>query len=311
MRLKLLGSAAGGGLPQWNCACPNCRRARAGDPRTRPRTNASLAVSPDGEAWYIVNASPFIHQQIENFPSLHPGPSIRFTPIRGVLLTDAELDHTLGLLQMRESAELDVYASEPVLAALEGPFPVRRIMERYARIEWRLAAPGQPFSLFDGRLEILPYQTGVKPPRYAADLRLRPPERGAGDAGHAPWVLGYRITDRQTGGVAAYAPGIEAWTQELLDFLTAADIVFIDGTLWEADELVRLGISGLTAADMGHVPIAGRDGSLEHLAELPARRKILIHVNNTNPVLDEASPEFRLISRHGIEVGADGMELEL
>ena len=311
MRLKLLGSAAGGGLPQWNCACPNCRRARAGDPHTRPRTNASLAVSPDGEAWYIVNASPYIHQQIESAPSLHPGPSIRFTPIRGVLLTDAELDHTLGLLQMRESAELDVYASEPVLAALEGPFPVRRILERYARMKWRPVAPGESFALFDGRLEILPFQTGVKPPRYAADMRLHPPERIAGDAVQAPWVLGYKITDRQTGGVAVYAPGIETWTRELLDQLASAECIFIDGTLWEADELVRMGISELTAADMGHVPIAGRDGSLERIAKLPAKRKILVHVNNTNPVLDEASPEFRLISRHGIEVGADGMELEL
>lgn len=304
MRLKLLGSAAGGGLPQWNCACPNCRRARAGDSRSHARTNASLAVSPDGETWCIVNASPYIHQQIEATPALLPGPSIRGTPIRSVLLTDAELDHTLGLLQLRESAELDVYASEPVLAALSGPLPVRSILERYARFHWNLVMPGESFLLFDGRLEILPFMSGVKPPRYAAGMRHH-------DSSNSPWVLGYRITDRLTGGVAIYAPGIEAWTQELEDQLASADCIFIDGTFWEADELVRLGISDLTASDMGHLPIAGPDGTLQRMAALPAKRKIFVHVNNTNPILDESSPEFQIIRSLGLEVGIDGWELEV
>jgi pyrroloquinoline quinone biosynthesis protein B len=307
MLLKILGSAAGGGLPQWNCACPNCVRARAGDPLTRARTNASLAISPDGEAWYIINASPYIHQQIEAFSSLLPGPSIRGTPILGILLTDAELDHTLGLLQLRESAELDIYAAEPVLAALSGPFPVRSIVERYARFCWKMVVPDESFTLFDGRLEIFPFMSGCKPPRYAADIQTLDQRGFPG----APWVLGYRITDRLTGGVAVYAPGIEAWTHTLQNQLSQADCVLIDGTFWEADELVKLGISDLTASDMGHIPITGQDGSLHRMAELPAKRKIFVHVNNTNPILDETSREFRIISSHGIEVGIDGLELEV
>ncbi len=307
MILKILGSAAGGGFPQWNCACPNCRRARAGDPRLRARRNASLAFSADGGKWYIINATPDIHEQIESFRSLLPGPSLRSTPILGVLLTDAELDHTLGLLQMRESAELDIYGAKPVFEALSGPFPVRRMLSRYARFHWKPVNPQESFLLFGGRMEICPFFLGCKPPRYVSAVC----ENKANAWNHEPWVIGYRIRDRLTEGVAVYAPGMESWSQALTRQLETADCVLVDGTFWDADELRSLGVSEWTAADMGHVPISGPDGSLNRLAQLPAKRKIYVHINNTNPILDERSDAYREVRDRGIEVGFDGLELEV
>lgn len=301
MRIKVLGTAAGGGFPQWNCGCPTCLLARKGEGAARARTNDSLAISDDGEAWYLLNATPDVCAQIESAPQLHPR-SVRGTPIAGVLLTDAELDHTVGLLSLRQGTELDVYASLPVLEALAGVFPVRRIVEPYADFRWRAALPWESFPLFGGNLIVVPFSLGRKPPRYAS---------GGREEEEAPWVIGYRIEDARTGGAVVYASGIEEWTEELDRQTANADCVFADGTFWRSDELRGLGVSELTAAEMGHLPIAGPDGSLERLARLPAKRKIYIHVNNTNPILDESSAERRRLREKGIEIGFDGMELEV
>ncbi len=302
MIIKVLGSAAGGGYPQWNCACPNCKRARAGAPSLRARRNDSLAVSPDGKRWALLNAGPDVCLQTEAYGPLHPGPSLRESPIQAVLLTDGELDHTTGLLQLRQSASLEIYAPPPVLSALSDEFPLRRIVEPYANFRWLEAQPEESFPLFGGELAVCPFYLGDKPPRYA----------GANShQDRAAWVVGYRLTDRLTGGVAVYAPGIETWSPTLEQHLDEADCLFLDGTFWHGDELRSLGVSDLVAADMGHLPVAGPHGSAERLARLPARRKVYIHVNNTNPMLDESSPERHRLTELGIEVGVDGMEMEV
>lgn len=306
MFVRILGSAAGGGYPQWNCACPNCRRLRAGDPRVRRRTNDSLAISADGRSWMLINASPDISAQIESFAALHPGPGIRSTPIRGILLTDAELDHTLGLLHLRQGAEMDVYATRPVLNALSGPFPVRHLLEPFAKFHWREAAVSESFPLFGEKLWITPLRLGGKPPRYLFDsarLEDRP--------GDQPWVVGYRLWDAQTGGVTVYAPGVESWSEELEKHLQQADCVLLDGTFWQSDELQVLSAAGLAAADMGHVPLTGPGGSLSRIARLTASRKVLIHLNNTNPILVGDSEAGRTAAEYGIEVGYDGWEVEV
>jgi len=298
--LKVLGSAAGGGYPQWNCACPNCARARSGS--SRARTNDSLAVSADGRSWALLNASPDVCSQLEAHAAFRPGPSVRGSPVRAVLLTDAELDHAAGLLQLRQSAPLDVYAPPPVVRALSEDFPVRRIVEPFASFRWLEALPGESFPLFGGQLTVCPFLLGGKPPRYV---------HGDSAGEEKAWVVGYRLEDAATGGVAVYAPGVENWSPELERRLAEADCVFLDGTFWRSDELVALGVSGKVAADMGHLPVGGPGGTAERLARLPAKRKVYIHVNNTNPMLDDVSPENRSLRELGIEIGYDGMEMEV
>ncbi|MDF2835354.1 MAG: hypothetical protein K0Q63_994 [Paenibacillus sp.] len=308
MYLKILGSSAGGGFPQWNCDCPNCRRARTNDASLQPRMHNSLALSDNGESWYLINATPDVSAQIESHSELQPGSSeIRHTPILGVLLTDAELDHTMGLLHLRESAEIDVYAAAPVLSALQEPFPIQQILGPYAKFRWLEARPQECFPLFGGRILVYPFFMGSKPPRYASVYHNR--LKGAEYC--SPWVIGYRLVDQWTGGKAVYAPGVESWTKELERQLENADCILIDGTFWHSDELINLGISDLAASEMGHIPIAGRNGSLERLTRISAQRKIYIHINNTNPILDEDSKEYRCLKEQGIEVGCDGMELEV
>ncbi len=305
MFLKVLGSAAGGGFPQWNCDCPNCRRVRSNDRSFYNRMHNSLALSDNGEKWYLFNATPDVRSQIESHAELQPGLRIRNTPVLGVLLTDAELDHTIGLLQLRESAELEVYAAPPVLNALQEQFPVRKMLEPYAKFRWLAARPDESLPLFGGRVIVYPFYLGSKPPRYASI------HENKSTVPSSPWVIGYRIVDQSTGGTAIYAPGVEQWTEELEQQLEHADCVFMDGTFWHSDELNRLNISELVAADMGHIPITGPSGSLERFAKVSADRKIYIHINNTNPILDEDSQENLRLRQLGIEVSYDGLELEV
>lgn len=306
MIIKVLGSAAGGGYPQWNCACPNCSRARSGDPSVSARRNDSLAVSPDGIRWALLNASPDICLQSEAYSCLHPGPSMRGSPIQAVLLTDAELDHTTGLLQLRQGSSIDVYAPPPVLLALSDDFPVRRIVEPFASYRWLETNPEESFPLFGGQLSVCSFYLGDKPPRYVYTNVPRNPAQEP-----EPWVVGYRITDLATGGIAVYAPGIETWSRTLERHSEGSDALFLDGTFWKNDELRALGVSELDAFDMGHLPVAGTNGSACRLARLPARRKVYIHINNTNPMLAQDSPERRSLTELGIEIGFDGMELEV
>jgi pyrroloquinoline quinone biosynthesis protein B len=257
-----------------------------------------LAVSGLGKDWYLIGAGPDVRQQIESFPSLTPGPEPRQTPLRGVLLPDAELDHTIGLLLLREGSPLDVYGTAPVLGALAEAFPARRLLDAYTTVRWLEVSAGQPLSLEHGRLTVTAFPTGGRRPRYAANCAID------GD-----WRVGYSIADAESGGVAVFAPSVERWSPELRAAIASAQCVLVDGTFWSDDEMDEVGVRGRSAAATGHVPIAGPAGSAVQLATSPASRRIYVHLNNTNPVLDERSQERRMLEQLGLEVGWDGMEV--
>jgi len=276
VKIRVLGSAAGGGSPQWNCACAPCRQAR----RTgRNRLQDTVAISGDGNAWYLLNASPDVRTQILATPELTPGPGLRETPLRGVVLTTAELDHTLGLLSLREAVALRVYATAAVGHALSAAFALRPILQCYTTLEWTDLGSVQPL---DGGLEVRRVTVGGKRPRYAHDI--------PGD----DWVSALRITDTWTGFVFVYATCLPAWTSEFDDFVKGADEVLLDGTFATEDELTAgTGRPG-SARAMGHLPIAD---SRVRFAGHPGTRFRYGHLNNTNPSAGDD------IARDGLEMG--------
>jgi pyrroloquinoline quinone biosynthesis protein B len=295
VRVRVLGSAAGGGYPQWNCRCGVCDAARAGV-RARPRTQSSLAIRGDDGPWFLVNASPDLRQQLETLdPRRVEG--VRVPPIAGVLLTDAEIDHTAGLLLLRESATpVHVFGAAGVERALRDGYPVLTMLERYSGAAWQTLEPGRTHPLDGSSLTVEPFGAGGDAPRYS-DVDVQ--------------ASGFVFRDRATGGVATYAPGLARLDAGVLGRFAASDLVLVDGTFWRDDELARLGISDRTAHDMGHVPLSGPGGSLGALAGLERPRTVLVHINNTNPILLEDSPEREEVVRAGVEVAYDGLEVEL
>jgi pyrroloquinoline quinone biosynthesis protein B len=300
MLLLVLGTAAGGGIPQWNCACPGCTGARA-HPHRR-RRHASLAVRTSEDRWYVVNATPDLGDQIEARPELHPGPGPRQTPVAGLVLTDAELDHTLGIPRLREADSLQVLATAPVRQALLDRLHLGDVLTPYTSVTWRElprrgTEPLDPH--MNGGLQITGIPVSGKRPRYAADA----PEDDA-------WVVALRLYDPATGRAALYAPALAAWPDRLQQAAEEADCVIVDGTFWDDDEPRRTGISSRTATGMGHLPIEGSDGTAERLAGLSARC-LYTHLNNTNPLVDPAAPQHKRLARLGVEVAYDGMVIEL
>jgi len=296
--VNILGSAAGGGFPQWNCRCETCEAARIGM-RARPRTQSSLAIRGGEGPWFLVNASPDARQQLEALtPRQVDG--VRVPPIAGVLLTDAEIDHNAGLLLLRESAApVRVFGGEGVERALRHGYPVLAILERYCGAEWQTLEPEQATPLEESSLEVEAFATGGDAPRYLSDSDLE------------LQASGFVFRDRVTGGVLTYVPGLARLDDGVLARFAASDLVLVDGTFWRNDELARLGISARSARDMGHVPLSGPGGTLEALARLERPRKALVHINNTNPILIEDSPERDAVLRAGVEVAYDGLEVEL
>jgi pyrroloquinoline quinone biosynthesis protein B len=294
VKVLILGTAAGGGLPQWNCACEQCAQARQ---HGSHRTQDCLAISGDGRRWYLVNASPDIRTQINNAGPLTPGPARRETPIVGTLFTDAELDHTLGLLALRENTGMRVYGTNAVLAALTEAFPVRRILDPYGSVTWHEMTPRMPCDL-DERLRVTAIQLGAKRPRYAVELE----NVGSG------WVVAYRFEDRDTGGVFVYAPCLASWSASVDAALDGAHYAVVDGTFFHDDEMTRATGSGGTARSMGHLPIVD---SLDELRKRPGVRVLYTHLNNTNPVLNEHGEERRTLDALGIGVARDGQLIEL
>jgi pyrroloquinoline quinone biosynthesis protein B len=284
VRVRVLGSAAGGGFPQWNCHCDTCEAARAGE-RARPRTQSSLAIRSGDGPWFLVNASPDLREQLETLgPRRIDG--IRAPPIAGVLLTDAEIDHTAGLLLLRESSTpVPVFGDTGVERALEETF--LRMLRRFCGVEWHTLEPGRATPLEASTLVVEPFQV-------------------SGDE-----AIGLVVRDRATGGVVTYVPGLAGLDDGVVERFAASDLVLVDGTFWRDDELARLGISGRSARDMGHVPLSGPGGTLEVLARLERPRRVLVHINNTNPILLEDSPERDEVVRAGVEVAYDGLEVEL
>ncbi|HEX5622487.1 MAG TPA: pyrroloquinoline quinone biosynthesis protein PqqB [Solirubrobacteraceae bacterium] len=292
MRVRVLGSAAGGGFPQWNCHCEVCEAARAGE-RARPRTQSSLAIRGDEGPWFLVNASPDLREQLESLAA--PG-GVRAAPIAGVLLTDAEIDHTAGLLLMRESATpLHLFGEAGIARALSDGYPVLRVLERYSGTEWHTLERGRAQPLAGSSLVVEPFAAGGDAPRYF-DGELE--------------ASGLVFSDGDR--TLTYVPGLARLDEDVIARLAASDAVLVDGTFWHDDDLARRGIaSDRTARDMGHVPLAGPGGTLEVLAGLERPRKVLVHINNTNPILLEDSPEREQVVQAGVEVAYDGLEVEL
>lgn len=298
--MRVLGTAAGGGVPQWNCACPGCAAARV-RPGLR-RRHASLAVQTGGGRWYVVNATPDIAEQIEAGVALHPGPEPRHTPLAGVVLTDAELDHTLGLLRLREARALRILATGTVRGALSAGLRVDGALAPYARVTWCELPEDGPVPLDeDWPVEVRAIRVSGKRPRYAADLDE------LGDS----WSVALLLTDRREGRSVVYAPALADWPPALEEVLREADCVFVDGTFWDDQEPRRTGISHRTAREMGHLPIIGEDGTAERLTALRGTRCFYTHLNNTNPLIDPAAPEHRVLARMGIGVAKEESVIDL
>jgi pyrroloquinoline quinone biosynthesis protein B len=306
MKIKVLGSSAGGGFPQWNCNCRNCDGVRRGTLKATRRTQSSIAVSANGEDWLLVNASPDLLAQIAAHPELQPARRVRDSGIAAVLVMDAQIDHVTGLLMLRErDTPLPLYATDAVWQDLCSGFPVAPILSHYCGVEHRrIALDGAPLvvaALNGVQIEALPLSS--KAPPYSPHRHA--PERGDN--------IGLVFTNLQTGKRVFYAPGLGAIEPHVLAAMHAADLLLVDGTVWTGDEMIRLGLSKKTAADMGHLEQSGPGGMIAVLDSIEARhvRKVLIHINNTNPILVEDGPERRILTEHGIEVAYDGMTFEL
>ena len=310
MKVRVLGSGAGGGFPQWNCSCENCRRVRGGDLAAHARTQSSIVVS-NGEAqnqghrdWVLINASPDIRAQLESFPELQPGRRRRDTAICGVVLVDAQLDHTTGLLTLREhDRPLEIWTTDRVREDLCGGFPVLEVLRKYCGVHWH------PIDLGAAAFEI-PGAEGLHFEAIAVEGEAPPysPRRGHAQPGDN---IGLQISDDRTGGTLVYIPGLGRWQPEFDARMKAADCVLVDGTLWTDDELAASGVGQKSGRDMGHLQQSGEGGLLAHLRAIEGPRKILIHINNTNPLLDPASPERRALEDAGVELAFDGLEIEL
>jgi pyrroloquinoline quinone biosynthesis protein B len=306
LRLIVLGAAAGGGFPQWNCNCPNCRRARAGDPKASPRTQSSLALSADGERWVLLNASPDLRQQIAANAPLHPSRGSRHSPISAVVLTSADIDHVAGLLTMRESQPFSLYAAERVQAALAANSIFRALGVAVAR---RTLAPDRAEDLVDREGQSLGLRiTSFAVPGKIA-LYLEDPDSGA-DFGTQPGdTIGLEIA---LGGERVYyIPACAEFPPALARRLDGARAVFFDGTLWDDEEMVKAGLGKKSGRRMGHMSMAGAGGTIAAFSPLEVGRKIFVHMNNTNPVLLDDTAERAAAERAGWEIAYDGMEIAL
>jgi pyrroloquinoline quinone biosynthesis protein B len=304
VKIRVLGSAAGGGFPQWNCNCRNCSGLRNATLRAFPRTQSSIAVSGTAaSAWALVNASPDILAQIKANPVLQPGRAPRDTAIAGIVLVDGQIDHTAGLFMLRESTRpLPVWCTDNARADLTRGNPIFTVLGHYCRIEHHLLRiDGSSFEVagVDG-VEWRAVAVASKPAPFSPHREHPQP----GD--NVALVL------RDAGGRSTvYAPGLGSMEAAVWTEMRAADCVLVDGTFWSEEEMIGMGLSAKRARDMGHLPQSGAGGMLEWLQKLPAgTRKILIHVNNTNPILDEDSAERATLARQGIEVAHDGMEID-
>jgi pyrroloquinoline quinone biosynthesis protein B len=284
IRIHILGSAAGGGLPQWNCACANCVAARTG--RIAPQTQSSIAISGDAEkfrGWFLINASPDLPRQIESMPGLQPrsasAAGLRNTPIAGVLLTNADIDHVLGLLLLRQQEKSPVvYAADETRTALEW---IDGVLARFSGIEWRTIS---------AEFQSLSDSIGVR------TIEL-------------PRSVAFQFRDETSGATALFAPSVGELTDELRDAVHMSDVVLFDGTFWSDDELAAARPGTRSAREMNHLPI--RDGSLDFLRQSPARRKIYTHINNTNPLLMPGTRERAQVEQAGIDIARDGLEIVL
>jgi pyrroloquinoline quinone biosynthesis protein B len=306
VQLKVLGSAAGGGFPQWNCACPNCRSVRSGNGVYKERSQAQIAISGDGVSWFLLGASPDLRSQIESCVELRPRNGSRSSPIAGVILAGADLDHTLGLLLLRELQPLHVYATESVTKVLRDDNSMFRMLNRVPdQVRWQAIKSPESFRLQtitgeNAGIRCFPIPLSSRYPAYVHDFV---PETNEA-------VLGL-ILASDSGKRVAYFPNVAEISTDMLKHLDNVDLLLFDGTFYTDDELIRAQGSGQRAREMGHIPVSGADGSLQQLAALTRPRKMYIHINNTNPMLNEASDEYKAIREAGWELAEDGWEITL
>ncbi len=312
MKIIVLGSAAGGGFPQWNCNCSNCAGIRNGTVKATARTQSSIAVSSTPHEWVLFNASPDILSQIKATPDLQPARLRRDSGIAAVMLTDAQVDHVAGLLMLREGRPLPLYCTDAVWNDLNTALPLAKVLSCYCGVQWHPLPVADPA---DGRhpghaaataheidgLRITPIAIKSKAPPYSGNVS----HPRVGDN------IGFSIEELTTGKVLFYAPGLDDIHPQIDAAMRRADCLLVDGTFWTDDEMIQLGFSKKQAKDMGHLPQSGTGGMIELLDEIGPKRKILIHINNTNPILDENSAERALLARKGIEIAFDGMEIIL
>lgn len=303
MKIHVLGSAAGGGFPQWNCNCHNCRGVRQGTLQARTRTQSSIAASVDGEHWILFNTSPDIRAQLEAFPQIQPKEGKRGTGISAIVFMDSQIDHTTGLLMLREGCPHQVYCTDCVYEDLSTGFPVFRMLESWnGGIQRHRINVGEAFSVAGiEQLRLTPVFLSSKAPPYSPHRHNPQP----GDN------IGILLEDLQSGKRLFYAPGLGTMEDHLKPFMENADCLLVDGTFWREDEMQVAGVGSKLASEMGHLPQSGPGGMIEVLDSLSKPRKILIHINNTNPILDEHSAERETLQSHGIEIAYDGMELNL
>lgn len=311
MRVLVLGSGGGGGFPQWNCNCALCAGQRSGRLKAGARTQSSIAISSDGRNWVLVNVSPDIAQQIRSRPELQPRAGPRHTPIAAVVLTDAHIDHVSGLLNLRDGPPIDLYATPGTFEQLTGGLPILPVLQHYCGVQWHL----------------VPVAGETQAARFAvegfADLRFEavaipgkspPYARPRGDSAVGEHIA-LRVQDVASGGRLFFAPGLARVGDGELEVMRDADCLLVDGSYWSDDEMIAAGLGRKRASELGHLPQAagpaGTPGMIEVLSELPAARKLLIHINNSNPILDEQSEQHAELRRRGIEVAYDGMELVL
>jgi pyrroloquinoline quinone biosynthesis protein B len=309
VHIRVLGSAAGGGYPQWNCNHPNSRRARSGDPAAPMRTQSSLAVSSNGVDWALFNASPDLRQQINDNEILHPRSGLRDSPIQAVVLTNADVDHVAGLLNLRESQAFNIYATPRVLGVLEAnsifnvlnpKFVQRRAITLDADVRLRGAAD------LDLGITVHPFAVPGK-----VALWLEDESKGANFGSVDEDTIGLEVRESDGRTAFFYLPACARMTSELAERLSGAPLVFFDGTLWTDDEMVRDGVGVKTGQRMGHMSLSGEDGSIAAFRDLDVGRKVFIHINTTNPVLAADTPERAEAEQAGWEVSYDGMALEV
>ncbi len=303
MQINVLGSAAGGGFPQWNCNCRNCQGVRNGTLKTTARTQSSIALSDNGVDFVLCNASPDIAHQIAATPELNKKGVLRGTAIGSIILTDSQIDHTTGLLSLREGCPHQVWCTPEVHDDLTTGFPVFTMLSHWnGGLEHHAIQPRVPF-----RVAVCPALKFTAIPL----LSNAPPYSQYRDRPLPGHNVALFVEDTRSGNTLMYAPGLGEPDSELMGWLRKADCLLIDGTLWQDNELANTGVGLNTGKDMGHLALAEEQGLIALLASLPAKRKILIHINNTNPILDEESAERQALMQYGIEVSWDGMRIDL
>ncbi len=304
MQIRVLGSAAGGGFPQWNCNCPNCSGVRQGNIRAQARTQSSIIVGNGSPDWALINASPDILTQIKNTPVMQPARQIRDSGIAAVVLMDAQVDHVTGLMMLRErNSPLPIYATRQVFEDLTSGLPLIKTLAHYCKVDQRLIEPEQQgFSIPQlAGLVFKPISLSSKAPPYS-------PHRHDPHPGDN---IGLLMTESATGRSVFYAPGLGVIEPQVEQAMRQADVLLVDGTFWTDEEMITLGLSSKRAIDMGHLAQSGSGGMIEALSAFPDKRRILIHINNTNPILREDSAQALQLQALGIEVAYDGMHIEI